>query len=217
MAGGAAAELASAAGTGGGGKDTLVAMMEVLAKLVLQNSQELREITGVEFLTFMKKADGANPIEVALLEAGASYDQKAKEWKDERDRAKEEKGQEPLLLGPPHLHAWARLIKELTEDKYKPLLPGDSREVFAHYWNHRVSKVPNVEELDVDVKVMRMKKLKAGNRKGDLKLQICNRDPNLESHLVKVLKHTGWERKVGPAPRAALEREAQRLLDKMRR
>lgn len=195
----------------------MAAMVEVLAKLVLQNSQELRDITGVEFHTFIRKSDGSNPVEVALSEAGAAYDQQAKEWKDERDRARAEKGQEPQQLGPPHLHAWARLVKELAEDKHRSIIPGESRDMLIQYWNQRVTKATQVEDLDSDVKLLRIKKLKAGNRKGDWKLQLCIKEPNLESHLLKVLKVTGWERKVGPAPRSALEREAQRLLDKMRR
>ena len=89
---------------GGGGaddKDILRALVEILAKLVLTNSADIRELCGAMFLTYLAAGDFGPG--VAMLEAGVNYDGKAKELKKQKEQAEDagEEGPDLAQLGPP--------------------------------------------------------------------------------------------------------------------
>ena len=92
-------------------KNTFQALVVVLTRLVLQNSQELRTIIGCIFATWLRKADSSeNIVEKVGLKAGAQYDKAAKDMKAKKEQAEKEGAEEVDLgdLGPPYLHLWWR-------------------------------------------------------------------------------------------------------------
>lgn len=62
-----------------------------------------------------------------------------------------------------------------------------------------------------------VKRMHIGNHKGHYKLEFKLTDRAVDREIVAILEKAGWERKVGPAPRAGLERGAQTLLDRLRK
>ena len=61
-------------------------MVEVLAKLVLQNSRDVSTLMGAVFVTCMKKSTGCM-IEEVMKEAGEMYNEKAKDMKARKEKA----------------------------------------------------------------------------------------------------------------------------------
>ena len=191
-------------------------MVEVLAKLVLQNSRDVSTLLGAVFVTYMKKSTGCM-IEEVMKEAGERYNEKAKEMKARKEKADAEVNMEDL--GPPFLHAAGLLAKRMAEKEatFKDHLGneqlGSQRVAF---WNAKMVKTTAVQELGGMVKVFRITTFKIGKKAGWVKFQMMIPDADFEHLLHAAFRLLNWERMVGPAPRSALEREAQRLLDKMR-
>ena len=48
------------------------------------------------------------------------------------------------------------------------------------------------------------------------KLNLRITEPSLQEYVIDIMKAAGATRKIGPAPRGAMEREAQKLLDRLR-
>ena len=93
-------------------------------------------------------------------------------------------------------------------------MSGEHSKTFIDHWG-KIAKCSRPEQLDEVVKYFKLKKLKAGNKKNHHRLQFCIPGGEAEVALLATLRALGWEQKIGPAPRSSLEREAQRLLDKV--
>ena len=98
---------------------------------------------------------------------------------------------------------------------------GAEHAIIVEYWNTVVTKKP-MEELVDQIKVCRAKKTKPkGKGKEQIKIQLAmagnhNGAVKLEEAIKIVMAGLGGAtRKVGPAPRGVLEREASRLLGKL--
>ena len=72
-----------------------------MAKLVLTNSADIRELCGAMFLTYLAVGDLGPG--VAMLKAGVNYDNKAKELKKQKEQAEDagETGPDLAKLPPP--------------------------------------------------------------------------------------------------------------------
>ena len=99
----------------------------------------------------------------------------------------------------------------------KDELPQELGDKWVQMWNGKISQAGSSEDLASAVKVFRQSKFRTGKKKGWIRMQIMILDNGFESLVHETLKHLGYQEKAGPAPKGALEREAQRLLDKLRR
>lgn len=167
-------------------------LLKLFAKLILNNSQTIREITGMVWKTFLVKADGA--LVVALEKAGKQY----AEWVVAEGRAHGR--------GPPYLHVWAALVSFL---RMSDLTPGTAKSVLQQYWEERVMKI-GPTELSDDVRHCRLRKT---FKKTHKKFQLAVTRVELEAAVQAAVGAHGGERKAGPPPRSELERAVQRWLE----
>ena len=206
---------------GNNDKNAHQSLVIVLTKLVLQNSQELRTIIGCIFATWLRKSD-ENIVERMGLKSGVQYDTAAKDMKAKKEQAEKEGAEEVDLetLGPPYLHLWAALVGEVARETDETKnIPDHIRTPFVDHWNSKVSKAKTIFDIEgVAVKVFRVKALRTGNKKGWVKVQACFvANSEMEPAFFALMNHLTFQLKVGPAPRGALEREAQKLLEQARR
>ena len=239
----AASQVDRAARSGSGGNDTLTKLVEVLAKLAMQSSRDLAGVIGAIYHTFLRKSND-NIVETALLQAGFDYNEEAKALKEKKDRNVD--GGEPVeldSLGPPFLRAMSDLALAMATaaaavtpvGSASPApsgagaadmavclagnpegLKGETGTKWMHFWN-QIAKFKSQADMADMVRVLRAQKLRTGNKKGWIKIQFCSPSQDLEDLFLATMKLYGFERKIGPAPRSALERDAQRLLDTIRR
>eukprot|EP00973_Karenia_brevis_P026093 3601432-Karenia_brevis.AAC.1 len=93
-----ATDLLSQAGSKGD-RDILQKLVVVLTKLELQGQQELRELIGVTYHTFLVKNDQEeHPLLKSMLNAGEAYNMQAKKMKERKDAGEEV---DLAALGPP--------------------------------------------------------------------------------------------------------------------
>ena len=95
-------------------------------------------------------------------------------------------------------------------------LKGEIGTKWMHFWN-LIAKLNSPSDMIDMVRVLRAQKLRTGNKKGWIKIQFCTTSKELEDLFLATMKLYGFVRKIGPAPRSALERDAQRLLDQIRK
>ena len=211
------------AGGGQGSAGPLRAAVALLLKGYLQNCQEIRELIGVCY--FKWKMGLNDPVTKAMKASNTNYAEMAKANADKDEGNKTD-------LGPPFIQTFAALIKSLYEDDRVK----DRDRVVLYKWFNRIMVGAKREDLELWVKSCRIKDCwaKAGKKKDDPKvsfrLSLCYRTSNqtfttsvadesgeertVEESLIAALEAAGATRDVGPPPRGALEREAQKLLDK---
>ena len=95
-------------------------------------------------------------------------------------------------------------------------LKGETGTMCMHFWNV-IAKLNSPADMADMVRVLRAQKLRTGNKKGLANIQFCSPSKELEDLFLAAMKLYGFVRKIGPAPRSALERDAQRLLDQIRK
>ena len=95
-------------------------------------------------------------------------------------------------------------------------LKGETGTKWMRFWNV-IAKLNSPADMADMVRVLRAQKLRTGNKKGWIKIQFCSPNKELEDLFLATMKLYRFERKIGPAPRSALERDAQRLLDQIRK
>ena len=201
----------------GGGGSLQRELVEVLAKLSLSNAQELRDLTSMSYFTVLTPASAG--IAIAMADAGRTYHDRTVAIK--QGDAGQQRDQQLAALGPPHLHIWAAVVKYMatTTDK----ITQATKESFVAYWNEVVTK-NTVEKLSETVQLCRARKAFYEEKPGRtrmVKIQWSldiGRDPfakRLEGPLLEALISQGGIRKIGPPPRSGLERDAQRLLDRL--
>ena len=115
--GGAAERQIRSAIRGGGGKDkdVVAQLVEILAKLVLQNSRDLAGLIGATYKTYMQ-AGADNIIQTSLLEGAKMYNEMTTKMKEKKQKAEQEKAEEVDMeaVGAPFLHIMVHLTKKLA-------------------------------------------------------------------------------------------------------
>ena len=189
----------------GGDDKAIKQMVKMLAKLVLANSNQLREVMGTVWNTF--ELDVAKPVVVKIKEVNAAYFQQTK------DNPKHQ-------LGPPFLHTWTALVQTMCTDKE---VPQEAKATVLDYWNKKVTKVDRLQ-LEQEVRYCRLRDNK-GDGKSDVKkvrLQFAlahdcfhgeGNKISIHEALNKGLLAMGAIRRVGPPPRGPLEREVMKMLE----
>ena len=215
------------------GGSVLQALVKVLATLVLVNAAELREISGFLFVTFLVPV--STNLVIEGLKAGIEYNNMVKKKGDKGDKeeTKEDEEMEETNTalggvvsqeeeaehGPPHLYIALAALEGMNKDDI-----GESeRQVLKSWWETCVQPARSHDELGMEIKAFRVKKppKQSKSKKGKpstpyAKVSFAVRDMNAEQALARAMEKIGGVRKVGTPPRGTLEREAQRLLNKMK-
>jgi hypothetical protein len=179
-------------------------IMQLLFKMSLQGAQQIRDLAGCVWLTFLVKAN--LPCMVLMQEAGAQYAAAVK------DKAGNHK------LGPPHIHKWAALLASLPQEETLQEEEELQQQLKAA---QKVLSKQSQEETCCSVRFLKGKLAynKGGDKESQLiKLQLSLMphpvaDSNLENILFKALSKIGTY-KPGAAPPAGMERAAQAILQK---
>ena len=174
----------------------LTKAVHAIAKLSLKNALEVRELQAAMLRTFL--VPKPSPYVQSALVA-------TKEFTDRAKQARDGKGQFPA--GEPHVHAWAALLRTAIDDT---ALFADDKEVIQV----RRDGSPDADSLLQLVMVCKV--MKAFDR-DSVKLQFAVHscvEPTLAALSKGIVAH-GGKQKMGQAPRAGLEREAQDIVDEL--
>ena len=178
---------------GAGEKSGLLKNLVVLlTKMCLNNTQNLRELTGAVYRTILLPTE--SEISQAALTAGKSYHDQVMAKGKQHD------------LGPPYLHIWTSIILKVMGSKHTA---EDQKKYFRSYWNETILG----QERDVIAGLVRCCRLKKTYNESIKRLYFRVEDKDLERHLMKaILMQPGAVNKDGSPPAGEMEREAQRLL-----
>jgi hypothetical protein len=196
-AAGSAVKQARARTGGGSIGEVHKELVKILTKLCLTNATEIRDISGVIYITYLVKKESS--IVEAMKEAGVKYDGAVQ-------------GNPTHNLGPPFLHVWIAMIKSMIQLKD---MEEAQKELLLKYWNGTIMK-KGMEELISEVKYCRLKRTqKPEIMKVQYSLTIEAEFAGMGKAIAAAWKIEKAEPKIGPAPRGILEREARRLLMKL--
>jgi hypothetical protein len=180
--------------------DLLKDLVKVLAGLAIANARDLREITGALFHCFLLPNDSV--IAVEMQKTGKEYHDKVKDNKKSH------------VEGPPFLHMWITVIKVLAAATAGKLQK-EIKDEMVGYWNEMVKK--KREDLEMEVRHCR---IRATHGKKEMKLSFAvsthNVTTKFEQSLRMVLTAYDGIKKIGPPPAGHLEREAVKLLEKLK-
>jgi hypothetical protein len=165
-------------------------MMKVMSKLVLSNSQRVKDFEGILFDVIFMKAD--SKVVMAMKRAGQSYAAKCKA--DGKKHAN----------GPPHPHLWIAMLHALVEEDVgqlnKTKLQGYIQE----------TETSTIEAICEQVRLVRVEKPYRADLSRIL-LHIVNQESR--SLILGCFRQLGGEIKMGRPPRGALETELSKYLD----
>ena len=204
-------EVASEASAGGGSKEEIMQrLVKILTRLSLSNAHMLREVCAVTFYTFL--LDAKSGIAVAATEAGKEYHERAQEIGKlngpERAKAVEEQG-------PPYVHVWARVVQAAAATEG---LGANQLQAMRTYWETTVVQATTAQQLGEQVRHCKCRPTRKKEGKPNLVRLVFAIDaqfPDLEKALIAAVVKQGGIRKMGPAPKGPLEREAEKLLKRL--
>ena len=223
----AAEEQAKKKGKKGGASknDVLEQLVQVLARLVLTNSNDLRELTGMLFTTHLVPVTFS--LAAQALVAGKQYQEMVQEQKIEKNKSRgsnEDNQAEAAMdttsaaddLGAPHIFIAMMAIQAMINDS--TLVNMEEHAALLAVWKLKVEG-KSEEDVHSIIRVFRARKpQKQSKQKGltaeYVKITLCM-DPMLEAPITSLLRKIGSIRKSGKAPRGYLEREASSLLNRM--
>jgi hypothetical protein len=177
--------------------DLLKELVKVLATLSIANARDLREITGSLFHCFLFPAE--HPLVRTMVQTGKDYYEKVKDKRKDHTE------------GPPFLHVWVSVIRFMAEDSMKKLQEADKHEL-VKYWNDAVKK-PR-EALEMEIRHCRAKPTH-DKKFYKVSFAVAATGSDFERAIVQGMTSLGGVKKIGPPPAGHLEREAQRLLERM--
>ena len=199
------------------GGDVLEELVEIQAKLVLVNAREVASLCGTKYVTYLLPPDSS--IAAAGLEANKAYDAKVQKLKADKEQ---DDTVDTGSLGPPHLHVWTAVVLALAQTEQSV----ERRTDYKRYWDEVIMQLP-VLQLGEHIRYFRIrapkgKEKEAKKKKPMVKLVYAfNVEGSPFTNLMPIFKASvdapKGDRKVGPAPRGSLERDAQRLLIKFQK
>ena len=212
---GARVKVAKVVAGGGSDKDIVRQLVEILAVLSLVNAAELRELCSVVYMTFLIPA--AATICVEMKNMGKAYHERAKQVGEIEDEEAKQKAVEEQ--GPPFLHMWLALLQGLAKAPDEQKLDENGKGIVDKYWQDVVLK-EGLHNLAEQVRCCKLKEVKKKKKKVEymrLTFAIDAKYNELEQVVKKGIIKQGGEQKRGPAPKGPLEREASRLLEKLKK
>jgi len=207
---GAQASAASASGASGSQATQLVAataahghdvkvrdkglkdMMKIMSKLVLSNSQRIKDFEGILFDVIFLKAD--SKVILAMKRAGQSYATKC--------RAEGKKH----ANGPPHPHLWVAMLHALVEDDVGQL---NKTKLQSHIQETEGSSLATLCEQ------VRLVKVEKPYRADLTRILIHVVGQELRQLILGCFRQLGGDVKMGRPPRGALETELSKFLDSL--
>ncbi|CAK0855799.1 unnamed protein product, partial [Prorocentrum cordatum] len=199
-------------GAGKGAKlrdDDWRAMALCTARLTLAVARDTASLAATVYETWELNADA--PLPAAGILAGQEYNEQAKELHEQHEK---DASVDLAQLGPPHLVVSAKVFQELAKhvsEQGKPTLAQFSATVVQ-------AEAPT--PLGEAVPHLSVKKNKQKSAKGVQKCRIVvamATDPHIRTirdMLVEEIQKEGGQKKLGPAPRGALERELNRVVSR---
>jgi hypothetical protein len=178
-------------------RDLLKELVKVLAALSIANARDMRELTGTIFHCFIFPEQ--HGLVKAMVETGKKYHEKIKDNKKNHNE------------GPPFLHVWVAVINYLAKDQEGKLKESD-KQILVQYWNEAVKK-PR-EDLELEIKHCRAKPT-YDKKFYKISFAVACTGGDFEKALLSSMETLGGIKKIGPPPAGHLEREAQRLLERM--
>ena len=174
----------------------------VLLKFMLQMGYSMREVQSGIMNVFLGNAE--NPLLNALRNTGQWYSQQVN-------------GKPGHGLGPPLPHVFVTMLKYCAKKAVASKAELDHIKKFLEDWEHKEAEQKAVHTEIFDMcPILRV--AKAFTPKGEpqnFKLLIRCVDTKLKKALFSTFEDSGLERKLGMAPRGALERILQGKLDHM--
>ena len=191
----------------------LTTMINLMAKLVLQNSQNLREIQGCVWYTFIVSESTA--FVKAITEAGQTYAETVKGLGGNHSQ------------GPPHVHKWLAAVEALiVMEKVKEDL--ELTEALGNYHSKYLQKA-SIEEVACSVKFFKFKAIYKGKGQTSteykMHLALANQtvaatsdtEIMIDELFCRIFKKCEFEMKVGPGPAGQMERLVQQWVEKMKK
>ncbi|CAE7945286.1 unnamed protein product [Symbiodinium sp. KB8] len=173
-------------------------MLEMLAKLCLKNSLEIRELQSAILCTFIVPRDSA----IAVAGSDAA--------KNHVERMKAVQGNERKIdaLGPIHVHVWASIVNAAVGSAATK----EDADILKEHFDSITKPGSDPNSIALHVHVARFSK---AWDKGTVKLHLACRSDwcTVFESLERALVASGAKRKLGQAPRGGLERQIRELLD----
>jgi hypothetical protein len=193
----------------------LTIMISIMAKLLLQNSQGIREIAGCVWYTFILSA--SSDFAKATVEAGAKYAETVKGLAGEH------------TMGPPHVHKWLAAVLSLLKD---PAIEAkkDLKAKLTEYYTRNI-KDKSVLEVAASVLFFKVKPIFKGKGKKQQEMKIhfaiqkgtvevegleMNQFEN-DTIIIEALISIGGIQKLGPGPAGQMERLVQTWIERAKK
>ena len=182
-------------------------MIDMTARLTLTLAREQAELAAAVLQTW--EIGTETNIATTGLEAGRAYNDQA------QDLNQREKGGEQVdtaALGSPHVKVWTEICAYLG----KTIEAGASKTAVENYYRDKIM-TGSAEIIGDSVPVFRVRrnKGKEGNGKDKCRFQFhfSANDHTMATILINQLKKEGALKRIGSAPRGALERELGRMVN----
>jgi len=180
--------------------------VDITARLTLTLAREQAELAAAVLQTWEINANSG--IAKAGLQAGQAYNDEAQ---DLRRRAGGGELVDTASLGSPHIRVWTEVANYLGRTYEQ----GAERDYIEKYYKDTILS-GNAEKVADSIPIFRVRKNKGkeggATEKCRFQFQVKS-DTQLETILVRALRKEGATRKIGSAPRGALERELGRLVN----
>jgi hypothetical protein len=196
-------------------------LMTILTRLVLQNSNDIREICGMMLVTCLVPLN--HVLAKASLDAGVIYqemvnDNKSKKKAQAKDEEESDEAMEvDQLQAPYHFIALQAMMAWLETDRtaMEPALQAAIGALDVA-WKKHINEVKEDELFEV-IRVWRCRKPQKQRKQkgmvGEFAKLVFSIHEELEIPLRQALGLSGGQVKAGKPPRSWLEREAAKLLD----
>ena len=195
------------------GKD-LTTMVTIMAKLLLQNTQTIRDISGVVWFTFIHLA--SSDFVKRTQEAGVKYAETVKGLGGTH------------TMGPPHVHKWLAAVEATINHKQiieKELL---HKQIVQYHSNSLAGAT--IDQVAASVKFFKVKPIFKGKDKKEnevrihlalanhkLKTEEFEEGEDVDAVFVKAFLAIGMQQKLGPGPPGQMERLVQQWLEKSKK
>ena len=182
-------------------------IVDLTARLTLTLAREQAELASAILQTW--EIGTKSGLAQAGLQAGQAYNDEAQ---DLRRRAGEGEQVDTASLGSPHIRVWTEVVNYMG----RTFDPGAERDYLEKYYKEIILS-GSAEKVADSIPIFRVRKNKGkeggATEKCRFQFQVKATDTQLETIIVRALRKEGAIRKIGSAPRGALERELGRLVN----
>jgi len=189
-------------------------MVTIMAKLLLQNTQTIRDISGVVWFTFIHLA--STDFVKLTQEAGVKYAETVKGLGGSH------------TMGPPHVHKWLAAV--VATIKHKKIIENEPlHKQIVKYHSDSLAGA-SIDQVAASVKFFKVKPIYKGKDKKEsevrihlalanhkLKTEDFDEGEDIDLIFVKAFLAMGMTQKLGPGPPGQMERLVQQWLEKSKK